>query len=50
VVFLLGIIWARWMLPRFRYDQLMDLGWRRAIPLALANIIVTAGIVAFIHD
>jgi NADH-quinone oxidoreductase subunit H len=36
------IIWVRWMVPRFRYDQLMDLGWRRFIPLALANIVVTA--------
>jgi NADH-quinone oxidoreductase subunit H len=36
------IIWVRWMWPRFRYDQLMDLGWRRLIPLALANIVVTA--------
>ncbi len=35
-------IWVRWMWPRFRYDQLMDLGWRRLIPLALANILVTA--------
>ena len=36
------IIWVRWMWPRFRYDQLMDLGWRRFIPLSLANIIATA--------
>src|SRR6185436_10430503 len=36
------IIWVRWMWPRFRYDQLMDLGWRRFVPLALANIVVTA--------
>ncbi len=35
-------IWVRWMFPRFRYDQLMDLGWRRFIPLALANILITA--------
>jgi NADH-quinone oxidoreductase subunit H len=35
-------IWVRWMFPRFRYDQLMDLGWRRMIPLALANILITA--------
>ncbi len=38
------IIWVRWMWPRFRYDQLMDLGWRRFIPLALANIVVTAAV------
>jgi NADH-quinone oxidoreductase subunit H len=40
-------IWVRWMLPRFRYDQLMDLGWRRFIPLALANIVATAVILWF---
>jgi NADH-quinone oxidoreductase subunit H len=38
------IIWVRWMWPRFRYDQLMDLGWRRFLPLALANIVVTAAL------
>jgi len=37
-------IWVRWMWPRFRYDQLMDLGWRRFIPVALANIILTAAV------
>ena len=40
--FLLVFIWVRWMWPRFRYDQLMDLGWRRFVPVALANILVTA--------
>ena len=35
-------IWVRWMFPRFRYDQLMDLGWRKFVPLALANILITA--------
>jgi NADH-quinone oxidoreductase subunit H len=39
---LFTIIWIRWMWPRFRYDQLMDLGWRRFIPLALANVVITA--------
>jgi len=39
------VIWVRWMWPRFRYDQLMDLGWRRFIPLALANIVVTAVVI-----
>jgi NADH-quinone oxidoreductase subunit H len=42
IVFMVVFIWVRWMLPRFRYDQLMDLGWRRFIPLTLANIMVTA--------
>ena len=43
VLTLLGvIIWVRWMWPRFRYDQLMGLGWKRFVPLALANIVVTA--------
>ena len=41
-MFLLAFIWVRWMWPRFRYDQLIDLGWRRFLPLALANIVVTA--------
>lgn len=38
-------IWVRWTLPRFRYDQLMRLGWRVMIPLALANIAVTAAVI-----
>jgi NADH-quinone oxidoreductase subunit H len=43
VVLFMGIfIWVRWMWPRFRYDQLMNLGWRVFIPLALANILATA--------
>ncbi|HEY3857618.1 MAG TPA: NADH-quinone oxidoreductase subunit NuoH [Verrucomicrobiae bacterium] len=43
VCVLMGLfIWVRWMWPRFRYDQLMDLGWRRFLPLALVNIVVTA--------
>jgi NADH:ubiquinone oxidoreductase subunit H len=35
-------IWVRWSLPRFRYDQLMRLGWKNMIPLAFVNIAVTA--------
>ena len=42
------VIWVRWMWPRFRYDQLMNLGWRRFIPLALANIVVTAVVLLLI--
>src|SRR4030095_9620245 len=42
LVLMVVFIWVRWMLPRFRYDQWMDLGWRRFIRLALANIVLTA--------
>ena len=49
-LFMILFIWVRWMLPRFRYDQLMDIGWRRFIPAALINIVVTALVVAFLHD
>jgi NADH-quinone oxidoreductase subunit H len=38
-------VWVRWTLPRFRYDQLQDLGWRILMPLAIANIFITATVV-----
>jgi len=43
-VFLYIFIWVRGTLPRFRFDQLMHYGWKIFLPLALANVIVTAGL------
>jgi NADH-quinone oxidoreductase subunit H len=43
--FLFFFIWVRWTLPRFRYDQLMSLGWKVMLPLAMLNIVWTAGVI-----
>jgi NADH-quinone oxidoreductase subunit H len=47
VFFLWFFVWVRWTLPRFRYDQLMDLGWKVMLPLSLINIFIT-GIVIYL--
>ena len=49
-VMILIIMWIRWTLPRFRYDQLMDLAWKSLIPLALLNLVATAVIVQLIRS
>jgi len=45
VIFIFFFMWVRWTVPRFRYDQLMKLGWKTLIPLALFNMLITGFVV-----
>jgi len=49
VLFLFFFMWVRWTIPRFRYDQLMRLGWQVLIPLALFNMLVTGGLMLYFN-
>jgi NADH-quinone oxidoreductase subunit H len=48
-VFIFIFMWVRWTIPRFRYDQLMHLGWRILIPLALFNMVLTGGLILYFN-
>jgi NADH-quinone oxidoreductase subunit H len=49
-ILLFGLVWLRATLPRMRYDQLMELGWKWLLPLALINLIVTPIIVVLVPN
>jgi NADH-quinone oxidoreductase subunit H len=49
VFFIFLFMWVRWTIPRFRYDQLMHLGWRILIPLALFNMLITGGLILYFN-
>jgi NADH-quinone oxidoreductase subunit H len=48
LILLFGMIWVRATLPRFRYDRLMDFGWKVLLPLALFNVFITAVIIVLV--
>ncbi len=45
--FVYFFMWVRWTIPRFRYDQLMNLGWKKLLPLALINMLVTGAVILY---
>ena len=48
VLFIFFFMWVRWTIPRFRYDQLMKLGWKTMLPLALLNMLITGAVILWL--
>jgi len=48
LAFLFFYVWVRWTIPRFRYDQLMGLGWKVFIPLTIVNILIVGVVLALV--
>jgi NADH-quinone oxidoreductase subunit H len=47
--FIFVFMWIRWTIPRFRYDQLMNLGWKILIPLSIINLVITGFLLVLRH-
>ena len=47
--FIFFYMWVRWTIPRFRYDQLMNLGWKKLLPLALINMLITGLVILLLN-
>jgi NADH-quinone oxidoreductase subunit H len=49
IFFIFFFMWIRWTIPRFRYDQLMNLGWKGLLPLSILNLVITGAVILYFN-
>ena len=47
IFFIFFFMWVRWTIPRFRFDQLMNLGWKVLLPLSIVNMLITGAVILY---